>query len=87
MSNGCNHKWRQVYEESIVGGMTPYGWECKECRIMIMQNHMPPEGLVGEITKEERLVGINGGCGNCRDGSVYKEQIFHEDGTLEIIRP
>jgi len=83
----CSHRWRQVYEESILGGSVPYGWECIECKTMIMQNHMPPEGLKGIILEGKRLVGINGGCGNCNDGSVYKEQIVHEDGTLEVIRP
>jgi len=84
---GCNHRWRQVFEETIFIGATAIGWECLECKIYVNQNNIPPTGLGGTVTKAQRLVGVHGGCGECSDGSVYQSQIYHEDGRLEIIRP
>lgn len=83
----CDHEWRQRHEEAIIGGHYPSGWECRKCHQYVPQERVTPEGLAGVVTKEHVLVGINGYCGNCSDGSVYKKQILHEDGTLTIERP
>ena len=83
----CTHRWRQLYEESIIGGATPLGWECVDCDAFIRQSDLTLTGLKGEIlTDDMRLVGPHGGCGDCSDGSIYKEQIY-ENGVLTIVRP
>lgn len=84
----CNHEWRTVYEASIIAGSMKVAYECRSCNRWVELTGIDPiTGIGGRIVQESVLVGINGGNGNCRDGSVYKRQIIHEDGTLEIIRP
>ena len=84
----CDHRWRKVYEQGIIGITIPSGWECVDCKEYVSMDKLTPAGLPGIILeKSARLVGINGGCGNCSDGSVYKEQIVDEDGELTIVRP
>jgi hypothetical protein len=82
----CNHRWRRVYEESIIGMLCTLGWDCLECKKYVDNKELTPAGLGGVVTKAKRLVGINGGEGNCSDGSVYKEQLIDEEGNLTIIR-
>lgn len=82
----CEHQWRQVMEEFLLGGYHPAFWECVKCDETA--STIGPEGLPGERLKGAyRLVGPHGGCGNCADGSVYKEQILDGKGTLLIRRP
>ena len=86
MSKACTHKWRQVHEAFLLGGSFPVGWECVICKKFINTNDITPAGIGGTVTKEHRLFGPHGGRGNTADGGQYKEQIIHEDGTLEVIR-
>lgn len=81
------HKWAQLYEEFLLGGSTPVGWVCLDCNEQVDSHSVSPAGIGGETTKAHVLVGPSGGCGNCQDGSVYKKQIIHEDGRLEVVRP
>ena len=81
----CEHQWRQVYEEFLMGGMFPDGWECLRCGKFVSQNAVPPTGLGGVIVEGAKLVGPHGGQGNTSDGRRYKEQIVHPDGRLEVI--
>jgi hypothetical protein len=83
------HEWRTVYEQGIVGGNYVVAFECRICLKWVEESKVDPiSGIGGKlIEKEAVLVGINGGCGNCSDGSVYKRQIMHENGVLEIVRP
>lgn len=78
----CNHKWRKVYESTILGMTIPIAWDCIECKAYILQDELTPIGLGGVITKAQRLCGP----GECSDGSRYKEQIVDENGVLTIIR-
>jgi len=81
------HEWREVSEESIIGGNYPVAFECRICQKWVENSEVDPIARIGgRLIKEYVLVGINGGPGNCRDGSIYKRQILHEDGRLEIIR-
>ena len=59
---------------------------CLNCKDYVPQHKIGPEGLGGTVTKAVRLVGPNGGRGNCSDGSTYKEQVIDENGMLRIIR-
>ena len=82
------HKWRRVFEQCFIGPPFQTGWECTECREFHHIADMKPSGLPGiTLEKASRLVGPHGGHGNCKDGSVYKEQLVDEDGKLTIIRP
>ena len=83
----CNHLWDKIYEEGLIGGHFVIGWQCSRCDKWVDSNSLTPEGLPGQISNIHILVGPHSGCGNCSDGSVYKKQIIHPDGRLEIIRP
>lgn len=83
----CNHRWMKVYEESILGGSFSVGWECEYCHEYVDNSKVTPAGLGGTIGGKNKLRGPHGGRGNTADGRVYKYQIIHEDGTLEIVRP
>jgi hypothetical protein len=83
----CEHIWRRVYEEFLLGGTFPVGWECKRCGEFIEQGKVTPAGLSGQVLHQEgRLIGPHGARGQCADGSSYKEQIVDSEGTLHIIR-
>ena len=79
------HRWAQFYEAGLIGGSFPVGWKCLDCNEWVNQGNMTPAGLTGTILKEKHLSGPHGGRGNCENGDIYKEQILHEDGRLEII--
>lgn len=79
----CDHAWRRVYEESILGGVFPAGWECLECGMWISTEQAGP-GMGGTAVGEVRLTGPHGGHGTCSDGRRYKSQILYPDGRLEI---
>lgn len=82
------HEWRTVYEESFVGPPFAIAYECRLCSKWIEKSNVDPiSGIGGKRVNEQILVGINGGPGNCKDGTVYKRQIIHEDGRLEVLRP
>ena len=79
------HRWRKVYEESLIGGAFQTGWECEICREYHSIYDITPDGLQGITLKTAaRLVGPHGGRGNTSGGDIYKEQIVDEDGTLTI---
>ena len=81
------HKWRRLYEEFLLGGATPIGWECSilGCDEFVSNSQLTPAGLEGEVSEVAmRLVGPHGGRGRTADGESYEEQIVHEDGSLEI---
>jgi len=84
----CNHRWRKVYEEVRIFPPFPIGWECVDCNKYVSMGEITPEGIGGTVLEKAcRLVGPHGGCGNCSDGSIYKEQIVDENGNLTITRP
>ena len=85
--DACEHEWIKVHEQLIIGGSFPIGWQCSGCNKFVSISAITPAGLAGHTTGKHKLVGIHGGNGNCADGSIYKEQILHEDGRLEIIWP
>ena len=81
----CNHIWRQVYEEFLLGGSFPVGWECTKCKLYKSNYELTPVGLGGIVNGAHRLVGPHG----CRSvtgmGQPYTEQIIDENGNLTII--
>uniref|UniRef100_A0A6M3K1W8 Uncharacterized protein n=1 Tax=viral metagenome TaxID=1070528 RepID=A0A6M3K1W8_9ZZZZ len=84
----CNHRWRKIYEEGLVGPPFPSGFECIDCDEYVAMSDLTPAGIGGTVLEKAcRLVGPHGGCGNCSDGTTYKEQIVDEQGNLIIIRP
>ena len=85
--SGCGHEWRKVHEEFLLGGHTHAGWRCRKCEKFVSASEVTPAGIGGTVLNEHELVGPHGGCGNCADGSVYRKQILHEDGRLEVVRP
>lgn len=80
----CNHRWRQVFEEFLLGGTFSVGWECVDCSMFKSNNQLTPEGLSGTILKGARLVAPHGGTSQTSTGKPYKEQIVDEHGNLEI---
>lgn len=81
----CDHKWRKVYEEFLLGGSFPVGWECTECMKFVSIGELTPEGLEGKVLKNSaRLVAPHGGTSQTSNGKSYKEQIIDEDGNLTI---
>ncbi len=83
----CEHRWRQVYEEFILGGTFSTGWECVDCREFVSKSELTPQSLSGIVLSGSmRLTGPHGGYGTTADGSRYKEQIVDETGTLHIIK-
>ena len=82
MNKACNHKWRRVYEDTIVGVLWHIAWDCIECKTYILQDQLTPIGLGGVILKGQRLRGP----GECSDGSIYQDQITDENGVLTITR-
>ena len=83
----CNHRWRKLYEHGIVGLPFLVAWECVDCGKSISMGELTPTGIGGTVLEKAcRLVGPHGGCGNCSDGSTYKEQIVDEGGNLTIVR-
>ena len=82
----CKHEWRKVYEEFLLGGAFPVGWECIHCKRFIPNSNLTPAGLSGRVLeKAMRLVGPHGGRGMTSTGKPYKEQIVDENGELTII--
>jgi hypothetical protein len=83
----CHHLWRRVYEEFLLGGSFPIGWECKKCGEFLPQHKVTPEGVPGGVEEgEAKLIAPHGGVGQCADGSPYKEQIVDAHGNLFIRR-
>lgn len=82
----CAHQWQRVHEEFVLGGTVPIGYQCRVCNKFVNQSDVPITGLPGRDTGEQVLIGHHGTHGTCRDGSHYKKQIIHTDGTLEVIR-
>ena len=63
------HRWHKVYEEALLGGYFPIGWECTECGKYVEQHKIGPAGLPGETTKGAKLIGPCGSTSLCADGS------------------
>ncbi len=81
----CNHKWRRVYEEFLLGGSFPVGWECILCDKYVDNNQITPAGLGGIVLENSvKLVGPHGGYGTTSKGNCYKSQIIDGDGNLII---
>ena len=81
----CNHVWRKLYEELVIGGTALIGYECKVCGEFVPLNKLTPAGLSGRFAEfEARLVPANGGVGKTSHGTFYKEQIVDEHG-LHVI--
>jgi hypothetical protein len=84
----CEHRWRKVNEQFLLGGSFPIGYRCVDCRLFIPNSELSPLGTGGTLLNEEELIGPHGGNSNCSDGSVYKRQIINNDSkTLTIERP
>jgi hypothetical protein len=82
----CSHRWRRVYEEFLLGGSFPTGWECVDCGKSVDNDSITPAGLGGVVLdRAARLVGPHGGYGQRSDGRRYKEQIVDENGVLTVI--
>ena len=66
------HLWRRLYEEFLLGGAFPVGWEC-ECGEFISNDKLTPEGLPGKTSEiVMRLVGPHGGMGRTSNGASYR---------------
>lgn len=82
----CKHRWRRLYEESLIGGCYPIGWECVLCGKYFDNAAVTPTGLPGlTLKKAARLVGPHGGCGSTSGGVPYQEQVVDEAGNLTIV--
>lgn len=79
------HKWQRIYEESLIGGTFPIGYQCKECGAFVNQSDMTPEGIGGVTTGETVLIGPHGCKSKTSGGKDYSKQIIYPDGRLEII--
>jgi len=81
----CKHKWQQIFEESLLGGSFPTGWQCKDCGTYISQDRIGPNGLDGVDSGEKVLHGPHGVRSRTSGGKTYSKQILHRDGRLEIV--
>lgn len=82
----CNHRWRRVFEESLIGGAFSVGWECTTCGDYVANSDITPAGLGGIVLeKAARLHGPLGARSITSAGKPYKEQIIDEDGNLIIM--
>jgi hypothetical protein len=82
----CKHRWRKVFEEFLLGGMSPIGYECVDCKEFISNNQLTPAGLGGIVLENSaRLVAPCGGRSKTSSGEFYREQIIDEYGKLTII--
>ena len=82
----CSHSWDHMFEAGIIGGQFPVGWKCSKCGKFVDVSDVGVAGLEGVDSGRKILVGPHGVWGNCSDGSIYKQQIIHANGWLEIIR-
>jgi len=81
------HRWRKVFEESLLGGADHIGWECVDCGEYINNNSLTPMGLGGIVLKNSaRLSAPCGGYSETSSGERYREQIIDESGNLTIIK-
>ena len=81
----CDHTWRKVFEELLIGGMSLIGWECTLCGKYVGSHELTPSGLGGIVlARSARLYAPCGGVGVTSSGKKYREQIIDEDGTLTI---
>ncbi len=85
-TKGCSHKWAKVHEACLIGGAFPTGWQCQTCDEFVPIGKVPVTGLGGIDTGKHVLFGPHGGKGQASDGSLFKKQILHPDGKLEMIR-
>ena len=83
--SACPHQWQQVYEESLIGGALPVGWQCKLCSEWVDQNKLTTSGMPGTDTGEKVLIGPHGCKSLTSSGQPYSKQIQYPDGRLEII--
>ena len=75
-----------MYEEFLLGGAFPIGWECVECGKYVSKSEITPEGLGGVVLrKAAHLYAPHGAWSYTGSGERYTEQIIDEDGNLEII--
>jgi hypothetical protein len=78
----CDHVWRRVNEEFLLGGYFPVGWRCEICNRFVSINKMEP-GISGTISNKEELVGIHGDYINTASGKKCRKQIIDKT-THEI---
>jgi hypothetical protein len=84
----CEHKWRRIHEEFLLGGSFPVGYRCVECNQFVSDSQLTPLGMGGVLLDEDELVGPHGCCSSLSDGSVYRRQIYNKKtNTLTIERP
>lgn len=81
----CEHRYRQVREESLLGGTFSVGWECIDCGHFVPQHKITPTGLDGIVVKGAILRGPHGCKSFTSSGKTYSRQIIDEDGNLTII--
>ena len=80
----CSHQWRQIHEESLLGGSFPIGFRCMLCNKFVGQHELTPAGLAGHETGERELIGPHGNQSRTASGQSYRKQIIRKDGTLEV---
>jgi hypothetical protein len=72
----CNHVWRQVNEQSLLGGYFPIGYQCELCGQWISQYELNPAGLGGALSPRVELVGACGGYIDTKSGHSTKRQVY-----------
>lgn len=86
LNNGCQHEWRQLHEQSILGGSFPVGFECIRCNAHVGQHELTPAGLPGTVTSQVRLVGPHGHKIATESGRECSSQIYDKDtGKLTYV--
>jgi hypothetical protein len=80
----CPHLWQHIYEEALIGGAFPIGWQCKRCNAFVDQTKVGVIGLPGADSGEVVLIGPHGCTSQTSAGKPYKRQTLYPDGRLVI---
>lgn len=75
----CDHVWREVREQAIIGGTFRVGWECELCHGYVAIGDLMPGGIGGVVGPRVRLVGVHGGYIETASGKECREQIYDRE--------
>ena len=84
----CNHVWREIREQSLIGGHFLSGYKCEICGKYVSAHELTPIGIGGTMSSRVELMGPHGGYIACsNETEVCKRQVYDtETGKLEKIR-
>jgi hypothetical protein len=79
----CDHLWRRMYEQSIIGGYFSIGWKREACGMYVSNSEVTPAGLGGTVGPRHEIMGIHGCAIDTESGKKCRRQIYDES-TKEL---